>query len=175
MNTPPLTPQGCACTQPADHYTYSQDRDSALLPFDTLLLDMPPEWRLLFARRHAAASVRRTPPFTPQWPAPLPPTPTLATTITTTTAGVLGHRLRLGYMTYDYNDHPTAHLVEGLFAHHDRSKVHVTAYSYGKGRSTDRVGRPTFLCSVDSLALHWACQMMALPIASGSPAWLMCL
>lgn len=26
--------------------------------------------------------------------------------------------LRVGYLSYDFNEHPTAHLVEGLFIHH---------------------------------------------------------
>ena len=26
-----------------------------------------------------------------------------------------GHRLRLGFISYDFNDHPTAHLVEAIF------------------------------------------------------------
>ena len=28
--------------------------------------------------------------------------------------------LRVGYLSYDFNEHPTAHLVEGLFIHHKR-------------------------------------------------------
>jgi predicted O-linked N-acetylglucosamine transferase (SPINDLY family) len=38
-------------------------------------------------------------------PAPLPPAP---------------GRLKMGYICYDFNDHPTAHLAEGLFLHHNR-------------------------------------------------------
>ena len=37
--------------------------------------------------------------------------------------------LRVGYLCYDFNNHPTAHMVEGLFHHH---KYPVYAYSYGK-------------------------------------------
>ena len=42
------------------------------------------------------------------------------------------NRLRLGYLSYDFNDHPTAHMIEGLFKHHRRHRVDGTAYSYGK-------------------------------------------
>ena len=30
-------------------------------------------------------------------------------------ARIDGHRLRLGFISYDFNDHPTAHLVEAIF------------------------------------------------------------
>ena len=43
-----------------------------------------------------------------------------------------GNRLRLGYLSYDFNDHPTAHMIEGLFKHHRRHRIDGTAYSYGK-------------------------------------------
>lgn len=43
-----------------------------------------------------------------------------------------GNRLRLGYLSYDFNDHPTAHMIEGLFKHHRRYRVDGSAYSYGK-------------------------------------------
>ena len=42
------------------------------------------------------------------------------------------NRLRLGYLSYDFNDHPTAHMIEGLIKHHRRHRVDGTAYSYGK-------------------------------------------
>jgi len=40
-------------------------------------------------------------------------------------------RIRLGYLTADIWDHPTAHLAYGLFAGHDRSRFDVFLYSYG--------------------------------------------
>ena len=40
-------------------------------------------------------------------------------------------RIRLGYLTADIWDHPTAHLASGLFAGHDRSRFEVFLYSYG--------------------------------------------
>ena len=50
------------------------------------------------------------------------------------------------YITADYTDHPTAHLVEGLFVKHDRDLFRVAAYSYGRGMQ----GLPVpslFVCS----------------------------
>lgn len=40
--------------------------------------------------------------------------------------------IRIGYVCADYRDHPTAHLINGLFKHHDRNKFKIYAYSYGK-------------------------------------------
>jgi predicted O-linked N-acetylglucosamine transferase (SPINDLY family) len=40
-------------------------------------------------------------------------------------------RLRIGYLTADIWDHPTAHLASGLFTGHDRGRFEVFLYSYG--------------------------------------------
>lgn len=42
--------------------------------------------------------------------------------------------LRLGFLSYDFNDHPTAHLSEGLFFWNNitDTKVKFAAYNYGK-------------------------------------------
>ena len=40
-------------------------------------------------------------------------------------------RLRIGYLSADFRDHPVAHLLGGLFARHDRTAFHVTAYTHG--------------------------------------------
>jgi len=40
-------------------------------------------------------------------------------------------RLRLGYLSADFRDHPVAHLLGGMFARHDRTAFHVTAYTHG--------------------------------------------
>ena len=84
--------------------------EPALLPFDVLGLPVPP----LFRRRVAEAHAERYgapktvadgfPPLLgrrPQRPA---------------------ERLRVGYLCHDLNDHPTMHLVEGLFVWHRRRR-----------------------------------------------------
>ena len=38
-------------------------------------------------------------------------------------------KLKIGYVSPDFRDHPVGRLVSGLFQHHDRSKVEVYAYS----------------------------------------------
>jgi protein O-GlcNAc transferase len=40
-------------------------------------------------------------------------------------------RLNIGYLSGDFHDHATAHLMRGVFGCHDRKKFTVTCYSYG--------------------------------------------
>ena len=40
--------------------------------------------------------------------------------------------ITLGYISNNFKNHPTAHLIEGLFNLHDRAKFSVHCYSYGK-------------------------------------------
>lgn len=41
-------------------------------------------------------------------------------------------RIKIGYLSSDFHDHATAHLMLDLFALHDRKKFEIYAYSYGK-------------------------------------------
>ncbi|GBG28190.1 UDP-N-acetylglucosamine--peptide N-acetylglucosaminyltransferase 110 kDa subunit [Hondaea fermentalgiana] len=58
-----------------------------------------------------------------------------------------GHRpdlLRLGYLSYDMNNHPMGFLMRGLYAHHDRAHFDVSVYMYGPRNGSwqqDRVAR----------------------------------
>jgi protein O-GlcNAc transferase len=40
-------------------------------------------------------------------------------------------RLRVGYLSGNFHEHPTARLMVGLFEEHDRSGFEITGYSYG--------------------------------------------
>lgn len=40
-------------------------------------------------------------------------------------------RIRVGYLSGDFHQHATAHLMAGLFERHDRTRFEVIAYSYG--------------------------------------------
>jgi predicted O-linked N-acetylglucosamine transferase (SPINDLY family) len=40
-----------------------------------------------------------------------------------------GRRLRVGYVSSDFGDHPVGHVVESLFRQHDRSRFEVVAYA----------------------------------------------
>jgi protein O-GlcNAc transferase len=42
-----------------------------------------------------------------------------------------GGKIRVGYLSNDFYDHATAHLMLGLFGLHDRKKFEVYSYSYG--------------------------------------------
>ncbi|MGQ9865490.1 MAG: tetratricopeptide repeat protein, partial [Pseudanabaenaceae cyanobacterium] len=46
-------------------------------------------------------------------------------------------QLRLGYLSGDFRYHAVAHLMAGLFAHHDRSQFRVYAYSLGPNDGSD--------------------------------------
>lgn len=84
----------------------------SLLPFDTLLVDFEQSFKSNIAKKYASKQ-----------PA----------------ANKHGHwrlerdaRLRIGYFSHDFTDHPTAHLMEGLFHFHNMALVDVRVLSYGK-------------------------------------------
>ena len=113
----------------------SPTSSAALLPFDTLLLPLPPVWRKAVATAHSHQFewMRCTFNCARDCGAPCK-TSQPSLDATTTTSGRSSRRaLRLGYLSYDMNDHPTAHMMEGLFAaHRARERVHLAVYSYGK-------------------------------------------
>lgn len=41
-------------------------------------------------------------------------------------------KLRIGYLSADFRDHPVAHLMIGIFKNHDRAKFEVYGYNIGK-------------------------------------------
>lgn len=43
-----------------------------------------------------------------------------------------GRRIRLGYLSADFHEHPTAYLAAELFELHDRQAFELVAYSYGR-------------------------------------------
>ena len=46
-------------------------------------------------------------------------------------------RIRVGYLSNDYRNHPVSHLILGLFGLHDRTRMKVFAYSYGENDGSD--------------------------------------
>lgn len=44
-------------------------------------------------------------------------------------------RLRIGYFSADYHDHPGARLLNGMIRHHDRDRFEAHAFSYGPRRN----------------------------------------
>ncbi len=45
-------------------------------------------------------------------------------------------KLTIGYLSNNFKDHPTSHLVGGIFKLHDRNRFYVNCYSYGKKDSS---------------------------------------
>ncbi len=45
--------------------------------------------------------------------------------------------IRIGYLSSDFRDHPTAHLMQNFFALHDRERFHISAYSHGPDDRSD--------------------------------------
>ena len=96
---------------------------STLLPFDTLILPVSPSW----IKRVAEV-------YSKQWAN----SDTLPLDLPTLREA---SKIHVGYLSYDFNDHPTSHLMEGLFVHHTKSKISsflISAFSFGKGTSISK-------------------------------------
>ena len=87
--------------------------DPRLSPFIALSLHFSPAQQLAAARRWSGAT--------------LPPVAAPAVVATR------GDRLRVGYLSSDFRDHPTGRLMVGLIEAHDRQRVEVFGYGYGRG------------------------------------------
>ena len=100
----------------------SRDQPSPLLPFRALFLPISSALRLAIARREA------------EW---------IEKLLSTTQNGfnevgksnreiINTARLRIGYISADFRDHPTAHLIRSLFRCHDHQRFEVYVYSLCK-------------------------------------------
>lgn len=50
-------------------------------------------------------------------------------------------RIRVGYLSSDFHQHATAHLMAGMFEHHDRSRIECYALTYGPTPNGDPMRR----------------------------------
>ncbi len=105
------------------------DADRRLSPFVALALPVSSAQQLAVARRWSREML------------PVPAAPALVS--------VRGDRLRIGYLSSDFRDHPTGRLMVGLFEAHDRRKVEV--FGYGYGRASDSPLRRRIVAAFD----HW--------------------
>ena len=80
-------------------------------PFVALAMPLAPAQQLEVARRWSRAML--PPPAPRRQPQPR------------------AKRLRVGYLSGSFHEHPTARLMVGLFEAHDRQRFEVTGYSYG--------------------------------------------
>lgn len=46
-------------------------------------------------------------------------------------------KLRVGYVSFDFADHPLAHLLASIFGFHDRSKFHIVGFSLRKNDGSE--------------------------------------
>jgi predicted O-linked N-acetylglucosamine transferase (SPINDLY family) len=87
--------------------------DPRLSPFIALSLPFSPAQQLAVARRWSAA--------------------TLPAVVAPAVVAARGDRLRIGYLSSDFRDHATGRLMAGLIEAHDRRRVEVFGYGYGRG------------------------------------------
>ena len=99
-----------AAIQQLTEASLARDERSPLLPFRALFLPLSPALRLAIARREA------------EW---------IAETVTKLAATVVQGltRLKIGYVSADFREHPTAHLMRSLFRCHDRRRFEIYVYS----------------------------------------------
>jgi protein O-GlcNAc transferase len=60
-----------------------------------------------------------------------------------------GGRIRIGYFSADFHDHPVAHLCAGILEHHDRTAFEVVALSFGPAHHPDDAMRRRVVGAVD--------------------------
>lgn len=85
--------------------------DARWSPFVALAMSLSAEQQLAVARRWSRAMLAT--------PVPRQPAPPRS------------GRLRVGYLSANFHEHPTGRLMVGLFEEHDRSRFEITGYSYG--------------------------------------------
>jgi predicted O-linked N-acetylglucosamine transferase (SPINDLY family) len=104
---------------------------AAVNPFVFLSLETTPRQQLLCAQRWAAEQMRSA----AERPA----------------ASGRGERTTIGYLSADFQEHATAHLIGELFQLHDRRRFRVIGYSYGRddGSAARRELRESFDKFVD--------------------------
>lgn len=97
----------------AEEQARLMETDGSFVPFSVMCMNSTPRQQLTFARRWAAKI---------GGPA----------IVLSKSPGVAANRqkLRLGYLSSDFNNHATVHLMAELIERHDRSKFDVSAYCY---------------------------------------------
>lgn len=90
---------------------------SPLLPFRALFLPLSDELRLAVARAEAARLERSL----------ARPSGVLGEEVRPAVSG--GARLKIGYISADFCEHPTAHLMRNLFRCHDRDRFEIYGYA----------------------------------------------
>jgi protein O-GlcNAc transferase len=98
----------------ASKHALAQNKLPPLTPYHALTLDVSPEFKKQIAENYAAIKFGNIKP---------------AFNHKTRSKNA---RIKVGYVSADYRNHPTAHLISGLFRLHNRDEFEVYAYSLGK-------------------------------------------
>ena len=109
--------------------------DPRISPFIALALHFTPAQQLATARRWSRAMLPAPAPR-PTSAAPEPSADVPAAVARSRAPASLRDRLRIGYLSPDFRDHPTGRLMAGLFEMHDRRRVEVFGYSYGSAQDS---------------------------------------
>jgi len=93
-----------------------REQKLASVPFEILSIPSSPSDQLQCARRDASVQPR----FRPIWNGEL-----------------YSHdRIRVGYLSGDFREHPTGYLAAGLFEHHNKSRFEVTGICFGPDQNS---------------------------------------
>ncbi len=88
-------------------------------PLFMQVLDDDPARQLELARSWTAANYPAAPALRPR-------------------AGVRPEKLRIGYLSADFRDHPVMYCTAGLFERHDRNRFEIHLFSFGEDSQTER-------------------------------------
>uniref|UniRef100_K3X5N0 protein O-GlcNAc transferase n=1 Tax=Globisporangium ultimum (strain ATCC 200006 / CBS 805.95 / DAOM BR144) TaxID=431595 RepID=K3X5N0_GLOUD len=104
----------------------SKGKPSSFMPFDTLMYPIDSHLRkqitMVYANQFA---------FLDRGKKSMPPLAAAHSATADRQAFAQG-RLNVGYISYDFTDHPTAHLLKGLFSTTDHGRTRTIAFAYGK-------------------------------------------
>lgn len=92
----------------------AQGHRSPVEPFRTLSLPMTPKLQLAAAQSNARYMEDRVAGWKPSWEFARP---------------TLSRKVRIGYVSADFRNHPTAHLMRSMFRLHDRTQFEIYVYS----------------------------------------------
>lgn len=100
----------------------SAGRAAPLTPFHALLLPLSPAYQQAIAGDRSGRIARYTKSLQPQVP--------------TFSIKLEPKKLRIGYVSADFREHATAHLMQGLFGLHDRNRFEIIGYSLYRDESS---------------------------------------
>ena len=86
--------------------------DHPIIPFQNLYTQDSPKNHLLLAKIFSSATTKNVAPYFFKKPAAKP------------------KKIRVGYFSPDFRDHPVAQMIEGVLRHHDRNTFEIFAYSF---------------------------------------------